>query len=323
MTGGAGFIAAHCIVRLLEDGYRVRTTVRSLERATEVRKMTGSDTLEFAAADLLADEGWAEAVADCAYVLHVASPVPLAEPENEDDVIRPAREGALRVLRAADRAGVRRTVLTSSFAAVKYGHPAGRILTEDDWSDPDAGEPMAAYAKSKLAAERAAWDFAATSTMELVTVNPVAVFGPALGSQLSLWADLVDSLLRGRLPLLPRMNIAAVDVRDVADLHVRAMTHPAAAGRRFLARAGLLSLPEIATLLRANLGDAARAVPTRSMPDLLVRLAARFNPRAAMVVPELGAVRDASSDQAKLLLDWHPRPATASVLDTARSLLTP
>ncbi|MFV2021289.1 SDR family oxidoreductase [Micromonospora sp. LOL_023] len=345
VTGGSGFIGAHCVLRLLRDGYRVRTTVRSAGRQADVRSMVTAggvepgDDLSFAIADLLSDDGWPAAVADCDYVLHVASPVPLAEPKHENEIIEPARDGVLRVLGAARAAGVRRTVLTSSFAAVKFGHPAGkRIFTEADWSDPTGGETMSAYAKSKLYAERAAWDLMAGSDdagvagisgvagvsgggMELAVINPVGVFGPALGPELSLWADLVGKLLDGRQRVLPRMYVNVVDVRDVADLHVRAMTDPAAAGERLLASSGGRSLPQIAALLRDRLGDAAGRVPTRALPDWAVRVAARFSPRAAFVLPELGTVREASSDKARATLGWRPRSVDEAVLDMATSLI--
>ncbi|MBT0769895.1 NAD-dependent epimerase/dehydratase family protein [Kineosporia sp. J2-2] len=321
VTGGSGFVGSHCVLRLLQEGYRVRTTVRSLRREADVRAMTGEDgdALSFAVADLTAEAGWEPAMDGCDYVLHVASPVPQARPRDEAEVIEPAREGTLRVLRAARAAGVRRTVLTSSFAAVKYGHGDRTTFTEADWSDPDAPQ-MAAYSKSKLAAERAAWEFTAGGGTELAVVNPPAVFGPALGADLSLWAGMVDSLLKGTLPALPRITVAVVDVRDVADLHVRAMVDPAAAGERFLAGAGALTLAQIAALLRENLGDAAGRVPSRTLPDWAVRLAARVNPRAALVVSELGVAREPSGRKARELLGWNPRPVEESVLDLARSL---
>lgn len=331
VTGGSGFIGAHCVRHLLQAGYRVRTTVRAAGRQADVRALIAAggvepgEALTFATADLLTDDGWPAAVAGCDYVLHVASPVPLVEPQREEDVIAPARDGVRRVLAAARAAGVRRTVLTSSFAAVKFGHRAGgRICTEADWSDPAGGETMSAYAKSKLYAERAAWDLVADATgdgMELAVVNPVGVFGPVLGPQPSLWADLVGKLLDGRQRAVPRMWVNVVDVRDVADLHLRAMTDPAAAGERFLASAGGMSLPQLAALLRDRLGDAAGKVPTRILPDWAVRLAARFSPRAAFVVPELGAPRQASSDKARQLLGWRPRDAEDAVLAMATSLI--
>lgn len=353
VTGGSGFIGAHCVRQLLQAGYRVRTTVRSASRQAEVRAMISADgvdgadgvepgdALSFATADLMTDDGWPAAVDGCDYVLHVASPVPLAEPKREEELIAPARDGVLRVLGAARAAGVRRTVLTSSFAAVKFGHPAGkRIFTEADWSDPAGGEKMSAYAKSKLYAERAAWDLVATDSagrasggdsgggdsaggggMELAVINPVGVFGPTLGPQPNLWADLIAKLLDGRQRMLPRMYVNVVDVRDVADLHVRAMTDPAAAGERFLASVGGMSLPQLAALLRDRLGDAAAKVSTRALPDWAVRVTARFSPRAAFVVPELGVIREASADKARQLLGWRPRPAEEAVLAMATSLI--
>ncbi|WFE30384.1 aldehyde reductase [Solwaraspora sp. WMMD791] len=339
VTGGSGFIGAHCVRHLLQAGYRVRTTVRAAGRQADVRAMIAAggvepgEALSFATADLLTDDGWPAAVAGCDYVLHVASPVPLAEPQQEEDVVAPARDGVRRVLSAARAAGVRRTVLTSSFAAVKFGDRAGgRVFTEADWSDPAGGETMSAYAKSKLYAERAAWDLVADAGagsagsgagggMELAVVNPVGVFGPVLGPQPSLWADLVGKLLDGRQRLLPRMWVNVVDVRDVADLHLRAMTDPAAAGERFLASAGGMSLPQLAALLRDRFGDAAGKVPTRTLPDWAVRVAARFSPRAAFVVPELGEPRQASADKARQLLGWQPRPAEDAVIAMATSLI--
>ncbi|MGI5214001.1 SDR family oxidoreductase [Plantactinospora sp. CA-290183] len=328
VTGGSGFVGAHCILRLLQQGYRVRTTVRSLRREPDVRAMIEAGgvapgkALSFAVADLTRDDGWSDAVADCSYVLHVASPFPANAPRREDEIITPAREGTLRTLRAARDAGVRRTVLTSSFAAVGYGHrDNGRVFTESDWSDPD-GAPMTAYAKSKLLAERAAWDFVDREGggMELAVINPVGIFGPALGPDYSLYIELIEQLMNGAMPALPRLSYGVVDVRDVADLHLRAMADPTAAGERFLASAGLMSLSDIAGLLRARLGTAARRVPTRRLPDWTVRLTATFSPRIAQVIPDLGTVRDASSDKARRTLGWKPRPVEETILDTAHSL---
>jgi nucleoside-diphosphate-sugar epimerase len=253
VTGGSGFVAAHCILRLLADGYRVRTTVRSLAREGQVRAMLTQggaepgDRLEFVQADLLSDEGWSEAVAGCDYVLHVASPLPMLQPRNHDVLVRPAREGTLRVLKAAHGAGVRRVLLTSSFAAVGYGHPPREAaFTEADWTDPTA---EGAYIKSKTLAEQAAWDFVAGEGkgLELATVNPVVILGPALDADSSVSVALIKALLNGRLPVLPRRAIGIVDVRDVADLHVRAMTDPSAKGERFLCVSGdFMTIQEIA-----------------------------------------------------------------------------
>ena len=244
VTGGSGFIAGHTILQLLVAGHEVRTTVRSLAREAGVRatlKAAGVDAgprLTFVAADLVSDGGWSEAVAGCAFVLHMASPFPPRPPAHEDDLIVPAREGALRVLRAARDAGVQRVVLTSSFAAVGYGHPGDRTkaFDETDWTDPDR-EPTA-YVKSKTLAERAAWNFLAreAGTLELAVINPVAVLGPVLGPDFASSILLLKRMLEGGVPVLPRLTFGVVDARDVADLHLRAMTNPAANGERFLRR---------------------------------------------------------------------------------------
>jgi len=329
VTGGSGFIAMHCIVKLLAAGHPVRASVRSLAREPEVRatlKAAGADAgdrLSFVVADLTADAGWADAVAGCDYVLHVASPFPLNVPKHEDELIVPAREGALRVLRAARAAGVKRVVQTSSFAAVGYGHPQmDRPFTEHDWSRPD-GEGITAYAKSKTLAERAAWDFMAREggDMELAVVNPVGVFGPVLGADFSTSIEIVKRMLDGALPAVPRITFGVVDVRDVADLHLLAMTHPEAAGERFLAVSGdFASLREIGLILKRRMGEAARRAPTRELPDWLVRVVALFDKSVGQVVPELGKRKNATSDKARRVFGWTPRSVEDAVVATAESL---
>ena len=267
VTGGSGFIGVHCILQLLQAGYRVRTSVRSLDREPEVRAMLRvggvepADALSFAVANLTSDAGWPQAVAGCDYVLHVASPFPLKVPRDENELIVPAREGALRVLRAAREAGVRRVVLTSSFAAIGYGTtPGPEPYTEENWTNPD-GPGVSPYVKSKTLAERAAWDFMAREggSLQLSVVNPVGVFGPVLSRDLSTSIVIVQRLLNGGVPACPRLNFGVVDVRDVASLHVSAMTNPAAAGERFLAVAGsFISILQIAQILRNRMGAAAR-----------------------------------------------------------------
>src|SRR6185436_6937581 len=259
VTGGSGFIGSHCILHLLAAGHQVRTTVRNLKREGDVRAMlkeggaAPGDRLSFIAADLESDAGWPEAVAGCEYVLHVASPFPPNVPKHEDELIVPAREGALRVLRASRAAGVRRVVLTSSFAAIGYGHEEQTTpFNETSWTDPN-GDDVQAYAKSKTLAERAAWDFIANEggDLELSVVNPVGVFGPVLGPDYSISILLVQRLMDGAMPGCPRLYFGVVDVRDVADLHIRAMTHPAAGGERFLAVAGdFMSIQDIARVLK-------------------------------------------------------------------------
>lgn len=330
VTGGSGFIAAHCILQLLQAGYRVRTTVRNLAREPEVRAILqrggtdGGAQLTFFAADLEKDSGWAEAVAGCEFVLHVASPFPPTMPKDDDALIRPAREGALRVLRAARDAGVKRVVLTSSFAAIGYGHPPRtQPFDETSWTNVDGGQ-MTAYVKSKTLAERAAWDFLAKEggTLELSTVNPVAVLGPVLAKDYSSSILIVEKLMNGALPGSPRVALGLVDVRDVADLHLRAMTHPAAKGERFLAVAGdFLWMGDMARLLKEQLGAAARRVPTRGLPDFLVRAAALFDPTVKQILPDLGHYKTATSEKARRLLGWTPRSAAEAMKATAESLI--
>jgi nucleoside-diphosphate-sugar epimerase len=330
VTGGSGFIGVHCILQLLNAGYRVRTTVRSQAREGEVRAMLASagaapaETLSFTAADLESDAGWPVAAAGCAFVLHVASPFPAGAPKHEDELIVPARDGALRVLRAARDAGVKRVVLTSSFAAVGYGHaPTHRRFSEMDWTDP-TGRRLGAYVKSKTLAESAAWDFIARDggALELAVVNPVVVFGPVLGPDFSTSVQLLRLLMDGRLPRCPRLSFGIVDVRDVADLHLRAMVNPAAKGERFLAVAGEnMSIQEISLLLRARMGKAAARAPTKVVPDWMVRLASLFNPALAQVVSELGKIKSISNEKARRVLSWSPRSNADAIVATAESLL--
>jgi dihydroflavonol-4-reductase len=330
VTGGSGFIAGHCIVQLLRAGHDVRATVRSPAREADVRAMVteggadaGRDRLALATADLTGDAGWPEAVAGCDFVLHMASPLPVRAPRRDGELITPAREGTLRVLRAARAAGVARVVLTSSFAAIGYGHPPGGApFDETRWTDAGARGPSA-YVRSKTIAERAAWDFMAAEggTMELAVVNPVVVLGPVLAPDTSASIVLVQRLLDGGVPALPRVMFGIVDVRDVADLHLRAMVDPAAKGERFLAVAGdFMSLAAVATVLKTRLGDAARRVPTRVAPDWLVRLIGVFSREVRGTVPELGKIKNATSDKARRLLGWRPRPAEEAIVATAESL---
>ena len=330
VTGGSGFIGSHCVLHLLSAGYRVRTTVRSLQREGDVRAMlkvggaTPGDRLSFAAADLEKDAGWAEAVAGCMYVMHVASPLPAGVPKHEDELIVPAREGTLRVLRAARDAGVKRVVQTSSFAAIGYGHKERTApYTETDWTDLN-GEDATAYAKSKTLAERAAWDFITREggSLELSAVNPVAVFGPVLAADYSTSILLVQRLMDGALPGCPQLYFGAVDVRDVANLHLRAMIQPAANGQRFLATSGdFLSFVQLAKLLKNRMGEAGKRVPTWQVPNWLVRLVALRDPAAKLIIPELGKKKNASNEKARQMLGWSPRTNEEAVLATAESLV--
>src|SRR5215472_5096523 len=329
VTGGSGFIGSHAIMQLLTAGHQVRTTVRSLAREAGVRTMlkeAGVDPgsrLSFIAADLERDAGWPEAVAGCEYVLHVASPFPAGIPRHEDELIVPAREGALRVLRASRAAQVKRVVLTSSFAAIGYGQkPQSTPYDETSWTDP--GGHLTAYVKSKTLAERAAWDFIASEggKLELSVVNPVGVFGPVLGADYATSILLVQRLMDGAMPGCPQLYFGAVDVRDVADLHIRAMTHPAASGERFLAVAGdFMSILDIGKVLRNRMGAAARRVPTRQLPNWLVRLAALRDPAVKQILPELGKSKNATNEKARRMLSWAPRSSQEAIVATAESLL--
>jgi nucleoside-diphosphate-sugar epimerase len=328
VTGGSGFLGSHCILRLLADGHQVRTTVRTPGRESDVRAMLKSagakpdDGLSFVAADLEADAGWDAAMRGCDVVLHVASPFPQQMPDDENVLIVPARHGTLRVLRAARDAGIRRVVVTSSFAAVGYGHPQrDQPFTEEDWTDLNGA--VTAYVKSKTLAERAAWDFVAREGqgMELIVINPTGILGPVLGPDYASSIALVKRLLDGGIPGCARLYFGLVDVRDVADLHVRAMTHPDAAGQRFLATAGdFLSMIEIAGVLRRRFPDRARKVPTRQLPDWVVRLGAWWDPAARGVLPELGKVKNATSAKARRVLGWAPRSNEDAIVATAESL---
>lgn len=329
VTGGSGFVGSHCILQLLAAGHTVRTTVRNLKREGDVRSMlkTGGaepgDRLSFFAADLESDAGWAEAVRGCDYVLHVASPIPPTVPKHEDELIVPAREGALRVMRAAREARVKRVVLTSSFAAIGYGHkPQTAPFDETTWTDL-AGYGATAYIKSKTLAERAAWDFVAKEGgLELAVVNPAVVFGPVFGADYSPSIMIIQRMMEGSIPGCPQRWFGVVDVRDVADLHVRAMTHPAARGERFLATAGdFMSMLEIARVLRARMGAAGAKVPARQLPNWLVRLAALRDPALKQLVPELGKPRNGTNAKARGLLGWKSRSSEDAIVASAESLM--
>ncbi|WP_104090003.1 aldehyde reductase [Arthrobacter sp. GMC3] len=328
VTGGSGFIAGHCILQLLDAGYEVRTTVRSLAKETLVREvladagMVDGGALSFVAADLTSDEGWPEAVADVDFVLHVASPVQPGHIDNENELIIPAREGAVRVLRAARDAGVKRAVLTSAFHAVSWGHPHdGHVFTEADWTVLD-GPGVDAYAKSKTLAEQAAWELMANSSTELVTMLPVAVMGPVMGRDVTGSNHLIQGMLNGAMPATPRLFIPIVDVRDVARAHILAMTTPEAAGQRFLLSNGpAIEMTDIAATIRARLSEGTQRVPTQTIPDEVVRAAAESNPQFREMLPDLGYAKKTSNDKARNLLGWSPRDAAEAIASAAESMV--
>jgi dihydroflavonol-4-reductase len=325
VTGGSGFVAGWCIVELLRNGHTVRATLRDPRKAESVRAAVSrvvdpGDRLTFATADLLSDGGWDEAVAGCEFVLHVASP--LTATRDEELVIRPAVDGVRRVLRASRDAGVRRVVYTSSCGAVYYGHqPRNEPFDESDWTDVRAGK-MSAYVKSKALAEREAWTFLRDEGdgLELTTINPTGIFGPALSADATSSLRLIKRLLDG-MPACPDLWFSVVDVRDVADLHLRAMTAPAA-GQRYIANASdPVSLLMIARELRERLGQKASRVPGRKMPNLLVRLIGLFNAQINDLVPLLGQRGAATAAKAERELGWQGRTWQEAVEASGRSLI--
>jgi nucleoside-diphosphate-sugar epimerase len=314
------------VIELLRRGYSVRTTVRDLAREPEVRTAIGSqadpgDRLEFLAADLGDDAGWEEAVRGCDYVLHVASPFPPQQPKDPDELIVPARDGTLRVLRTALAAGVERIVITSSVAAVGGGAKTEAALTEEDWTDL-ASPQLSPYVQSKTIAEQAAWDYAteAGAKDRVAVVNPGAILGPALSEDRSFSLQLVERLLKG-MPGIPQIGFSFVDVRDVADLQIRAMTMPEAGGERFIAVGQFAWASEVAWLLRDGLGEEAENVPTRKVPNLVVRAMAIFDPGVRSIVGQLGRRSNYSSEKARTALGWTPRPLEETVVETGRSML--
>ncbi|QNA82754.1 NAD-dependent epimerase/dehydratase family protein [Sphingomonas sp. So64.6b] len=325
VTGGSGYIAGYLIRQLVREGWTVHTTIRSLGREAEVRETLGiaGPELQFFAADLMNDAGWADAVAGCTHVAHVASPFPPGAIKHEDDLIVPAREGALRALRFAREAGVQRFVQTSSVAAIAYGRDdLDRPFTEADWSDMTSPN-VAAYPKSKTIAERAArdWMTANGGAMEYCSINPAAVLGPVLSADYSASIEFVKRAIDGSVPGFPRLGFAVVDVRDLADLHVRALTVPGLANERFIAAGRFLMMNEVGQILRDRLGPDARKVPKRNIPDFAVRLIALFDGSLRQVLGELGRVRAVDSSHALEVFGWQTRPIEDSIVDTARSLI--
>ncbi len=324
VTGGSGYIAGHLIRQLVGAGWTVRTTVRSLSREAEVRRAlaTDDDRLSFFAADLTADAGWDVAMAGCTHVAHVASPFPAAAPKNEDDLIVPARDGALRALRAARAADVKRFVMTSSTAAIGYGVSGKSRFTEADWTDV-AGPGVYPYVKSKTIAERAARDWVAREggDIEFCTINPSLVLGPVLSADMSTSVEAVKKLLDGSMPGLPNLSFPAVDVRDIADIHVRALTARAMANERFIASGRTIGMVEMAAILRSRMGAHARKVPRLRLPDFLVRLIGKFDPVVGQVTTELSRDKHMDASHAKTVLGWEPRPIEDSIVDTAQSLI--
>jgi nucleoside-diphosphate-sugar epimerase len=328
VTGGSGFIGGYCVISLLQQGWTVRTTVRDLARAPAVRAnlakvVDPGERLSFFAADLMSDDGWDAAAEGCDYVMHVASPLGIAEPKDPNVLITPAREGAKRAVGAAIKAGAKRVVMTSSVAATSLGvgAPDG-VADETVWTDLK-NKRESAYTQSKVLAEKAAWDLIAEKggSTTMATVHPALVIGPVLSDDYSGSVQVIERLLAGRVPGLPRFGFNFVDVRDVAELHLLAMTAPAAAGQRFIAAGQFAWMADVADLLRTKMGAQGAKVPTMRVPDFVLRVAAIFDKELTAVVPGLGKRHDFSSEKAQRILGWKHRSLEDAVLDCARSLI--
>ena len=331
VTGATGYIARHVICQLLEEGYRVRGTMRSLDKAADLRddlrEVTPlADMLECVEADLTADAGWDAACEGCDVVFHLASPFPAHMPKSDDELIRPAVDGTDRVLSAAKGQNVRRVVMLSSFAAIGYGwgDDLPPLLTEEHWSRPENEKDNTAYTRSKTLAEKAAWDFIGDpeqAQMELVSINPGLVLGPLIGKTTSTSHQVIIELLSGRMPAYPDLTFAVVDVRDVARAVLKAAELPVAAGQRFLLAEGMHHISEIADILRNSIPDRAKGMPTRQAPHWLVRLIAFFNPNYRQIVIELGKRRSCSNDKLKSVLGIAPLPLEQTLHETASDLM--
>jgi len=327
VTGATGFIAMHTIVRLLQAGYRVRGTLRSPEREATLRNALAKhvelrDRLELCQADLTSDEGWALAARGCDFVLHVASPLPRKPPRHEDELIVPAREGTLRVLRAAKAAGVKRVVMTSSVAAILYGHDrGGRVFDEEDWTDLTGN--VGAYEKSKTLAERAAWDFVRSEApdLEFVTINPGLVLGPILDADYGTSGEVVRKLLAREIPGCPDVGWAVVDVRDVADAHVSAMISKDAPGKRFVCAIEHASMRDVATILQQNFSARGYRVPTRRLPNWMMKAVSIFDRTVRLALPDLGQRQELSNRRIVETLNWRPRSLREMVVDMGESLI--
>lgn len=328
ITGANGFIGLHTVLHFLKAGYNVSATVRTKEQGENVRKTiakhTDTQKLEFVYADLLRDEGWDQAVAGCDFVLHVASPYPAEAPKDENELIRPAREGTLRVLRAAQKAGVKRVVLVSSMAAVISGHEReNREFNESDWTD--ISKTDYAYAKSKTLAEQAAWEFVKSAEtkagMELVSINPSNVFGPVLDNRHHTSTEWFGTLMRHEVPGLSRTQLNLVDVRDLVEMIEQAIITPDAAGKRFIANGASIQVQEFALILDQTFASRGYRIPTRVLPDWLIRFFAIFVPKTKPVVDALGWNHSLSTEQARSILSWQPRPYEGTILEMAHSMI--
>ena len=330
VTGASGFLAMHCILRLIEKGYKVRGTLRTPSREANLHKTLKNhidtyDPIEFFSAELMNDEGWEAACKGCKYILHIASPFPSQPPQNEDDLIRPAREGTIRVLNAAVSNNVKRVVMTSSIAAVVYDNDQDetKIYSESDWSRTD--QDIGAYEKSKTFAERAAWDFIDSlqgdDVLELAVINPGLILGPILDNDYSTSGEVIRKLMRREYPGCPNLNWPPVDVRDVADAHIAAMEIPDAAGKRFCCTIEPTSMQDIAMILNEHFASRGFKVPTRKLPNILIRFFALFDKTIRLIVKDLDKDIKISNDQIIQVLNWKPRSIDEMVVAMGESMI--
>jgi nucleoside-diphosphate-sugar epimerase len=325
VTGVGGFLGGHIAKQLLARGYRVRGSVRRIDACDRIRSQLCTDAparageISFAEADLCSDAGWDAALDGCRYVIHAASPFPAGLPKDADELVRTARDGALRVLRAAHEAGVARAVLTSSIAATNHG--SGQApYTENDWTDPTS-KRATPYYRSKTLAEQAAWAFAKKTGLDLAVINPGMIFGPLLGPEYGTSVGLIQQMMSGKLRHVPRFGFPVVDVRDAADAHVRAMTHPDASGQRFIVGGRFFWLRELAAVLAKSFPAHAARLPSGEVPDWMVRAMAPFSARSRMIVHELNRDLSVSSAKAHRVLNWKARPDEDCIRASAQSLI--
>jgi dihydroflavonol-4-reductase len=329
LTGVSGFLGSHTAIQLLNQGYQVTGTLRDLKRADAIKQVIAQHTphiaqLTFAQADLSTETDWRSLMQEVDYVLHIASPFPRELPKNENDLIIPAKKGTLDILQAASQAGVKRVVITSSSGAILYGKEKAKrsgTYTEKDWTDIANQQDTTPYFRSKTIAERAAWDFIAKdkSGMQLTTICPGAILGPVLEQDFGTSANIVIKTLDGSSPAIPQIGFDVVDVRSVADMHLKAIEVAEAGGERFICSAGFLSFKEVAAILREAYPK--RKIPKMTLPNFAVRLFSYIEPTLRPILIDLGVERRVDNSKAKKILGWQPIDNKEAVLSCAESLL--
>ena len=325
VTGASGFIAEHCIIELLKNGYSVKGSLRSMNREQEVRDAVKTETddtkLEFCKLDLLEDDGWEDAMWDCDYLMHVASPFVIEDPKDENELIKPAKEGTLRALNAAKKSGIKRVVLTSSVAAVN-SHMMSGTSDHTTWTDINS-KYVTPYQKSKTIAEKAAWDFYNnqdnSNKMELAVINPGGVMGPQLGNDLGgASTQIVSQLISGKFPMIPALSFPFIDVRDVAILHLKAMTTPDADGKRFIAAHSKPTwMYEVAEVLSAA---GYEKIKLKKAPSFMLKLIGLFDNKTKSLVPMLDKYVPCDNSQTVKILNWEPMPWEQAFIEHAKSI---